>query len=397
MAGPLEGITVLDLSHYVAGPYCTKLLADYGADVIKVEPPGAGDPCRSIGPFQKDRPGPDGGALFLHLNTNKRSISLDLKSVEGRAIFLELAQTIGDIVVENFAPRVMPSIGLEYDDLRSANPKLIMTSISNFGQTGSWRDRRASELTELALSQFLYITGDPDREPLAYYGHQAQYQAGLNAGVATLAVYYGAETAGSGQHIDVSILECLVGITERQFQRYPYSGEIRERTGHAGEGFPWAVYPCRDGWVAAYSSTTAQWRGLCEMVGLPDLAGLSTVSELVENRSQIEPRLLAWLADRSKLDVFHEAQSHGIPWVPVYDAADLLADPQLADRGFFVEIDHPIVGKLLYPGAPFKLSDSPAVAGRGAPMLGEHNLEIFQGILGKTESQIERLAADGVI
>ena len=138
--------------------------------------------------FRRIDPGPDGGALFLHLNTNKRSISLDLKSVEGRAIFLELAQAIGDIVVENFAPRVMPSIGLEYDDLRSANPKLIMTSISNFGQTGSWRDRRASELTELALSQFLYITGDPDREPLAYYGHQAQYQAGLNAGVATLAV-----------------------------------------------------------------------------------------------------------------------------------------------------------------------------------------------------------------
>ena len=193
----LSDVKVLDLTWYIAGPYCTKLLADYGADVIKVERPGSGDPARSLGPFLGDDPHPEKSGLFLHLNTNKRSITLNLKSEMGKKIFKELVKE-ADILLESFSPRVMPSLGLSYEELEKINPRLVMTSISNFGQTGPYRDFRLSELVLSAMGTAMYIQGVPEREPVKIGGTVIQFQVGNIAAVATIFALYGSEVRGIG-------------------------------------------------------------------------------------------------------------------------------------------------------------------------------------------------------
>ena len=202
----LSDVKVLDLTWHIAGPYCTKLLADYGAEVIKVEKPEEGDPTRRMAPFFKDDPHPEKSGLFLHLNTNKKGITLDLKSATGKKIIKELVSKV-DILVESFSPRVMPSLGLDYQTLEQINPKLVMVSISNFGQSGPYRDFKASEIVEYAMGGEMYSTGIADREPLKLGGNVTQYQAGTVAAVATVGALYAAEFQGTGQHVDVSIME----------------------------------------------------------------------------------------------------------------------------------------------------------------------------------------------
>lgn len=193
----LSDIKVLDLTWYIAGPYCTKLLADYGAEVIKIEKPGCGDPARRMPPFFKDDPDPEKSGLFLHLNTNKRSITLNLKTEAGKDIFKKLVKK-ADIVVENFSPRVMSSLGLSYAELEKINPMIVMTSISNFGQAGPYRDFKASELVLSAMGSAMRSCGQPDREPLKLYGNVLQYQSGAVSAVATMGTLFGARTMGEG-------------------------------------------------------------------------------------------------------------------------------------------------------------------------------------------------------
>src|SRR5579883_3454376 len=212
---PLEGVRVLDLTRHVAGPLCTKLLADYGADVIKIEQPRRGDPARWIAPFLRDIPHPERSGLFLHLNTNKRGLTLDLKSDTGRAIFFKLLPA-ADIVVENFSPRVMPSLGLDYAALSRIKPALVMTSISNFGQTGPYRDRKASDLILYAMGHEMWGTGQPDSEPAGMANKLSLHIAGLVSYMATLGAFYGAEFQGVGQHVDVSIMEVLASSIDRR-------------------------------------------------------------------------------------------------------------------------------------------------------------------------------------
>src|SRR5579871_1284487 len=204
----LQGVRVLDLTRHVAGPFCTKLLADYGADVIKIEQPRQGDPARWIGPFAGGMPDPERSGLFLHLNTNKRSVTLNLKSETGRAILLKLLRST-DILVENFRAGVMSSFGLDYASLREINPRLVMTSISNFGQTGPYRDWSASELVLYAMGHEMWGTGAPDAEPAGVANKLNVHLAGQSACAATLCVFYGAQVSGNGQHVDLSIMEVL--------------------------------------------------------------------------------------------------------------------------------------------------------------------------------------------
>jgi crotonobetainyl-CoA:carnitine CoA-transferase CaiB-like acyl-CoA transferase len=203
---PLHGITVLDLTHHVAGPFATHLLAAYGADVIKIERPGTGDPARMSGTFVGGEPHQDRSTRFLYLNTGKRSLVLDLKRAEGRERFLELARQ-ADAVVENFAPRVLPSLGLDWSTLRAVNPRLVLTSISNFGQTGPHRDWAATNLTLFAAGGQMALTGESDREPLVNGGTQALMQAGLHGFAATVTALFGARSHGRGAQVDISIQE----------------------------------------------------------------------------------------------------------------------------------------------------------------------------------------------
>src|SRR5271167_2425016 len=246
----LEGVRILDLTRHVAGPFCTKLLADYGADVIKIEPPGRGDPARWIAPFAGGLPHPERSGLFLHLNTNKRSVTLNLKTESGRAIFLKLL-TAADVVVENFRPRTMPALGLDYAALRDVKPALVMTSISNFGQNGPCRDWKASDLILYAMGHEMWGTGQPDCEPAGMANKLSLHIAGLVACMATLGAFYGAAFQGIGQQVDLSIMEVLASSIDRRapsLLAYQYCGEraVRLPSVHGIDAPPFVNY-CADG------------------------------------------------------------------------------------------------------------------------------------------------------
>ena len=244
----LENVKVLDLTHYVAGPYCTKLLADYGADVIKVERPGIGDRARRIGPFPKDLPHPEKSGLFLHLNGNKRSVTLNMKSGRGRRLLEALAQW-ADILVESFRPGVMARLGLSYEALSNINPALVMVSLSNFGQTGPYKNYALDEITGYGMGGMMHANGLPDREPLKLGGRVGLYQAGTVAAGATVTSLYGARAAGMGDHLDISIFETQAGSIDRRANwvlAYQYTGENALRL---GPNIYSGLRPASDGYI----------------------------------------------------------------------------------------------------------------------------------------------------
>jgi CoA:oxalate CoA-transferase len=391
----LPTVRVLDLTHYIAGPYCTKILADYGANVIKVERPGQGDSARKIGPFIDDKPDPEGGGLFLYLNTNKKSITLNLKSDTGVQILKDLVKQV-DILVENFSPRVMPSLGLDYETLREINPSLVMTSISNFGQTGPYRDYKATDLTAWGLSGILYECGEPDREPLKMGSNVSEYVAGLYGALVTLsAIYYRDETS-VGQHVDVSVSAALHTMQPYMTLIYSYAGFIRRR---AGIHFPWGILPCQDGYVGFFFPSQAHWELLCTLLKMPELRDkpeYETPLTREEHRDEITSIIVSWLKGKRMEDVFHAAQELRLPLTLVPNTEQTLEMPQHKARGYFVDIEHPAVGKVTYPGAPFELGETPWQAGR-APLLGEHNEEICCGGLGYSKEHLVKLRGEGII
>ena len=399
VAGALNGIKVLDLTHHVAGPYCTKLLADFGAEVTKVERPGSGDGARMTPPFAGDDPNPDKGLPFLYLNTSKRSITLDLKSSAGRALLLRLAAE-ADAVVENFRPRTLPSLGLSYEALREANPSLVMVSISNFGQTGPYRDYEATDIVEYALSGIQYIFGDNDREPLKHGFDQAQYKAGADAASATLIALYHRAMTGEGQWIDVSIQECVATGLRDTTSAFAYTGAVKwRRPNEAGE-VPRAPVRTKDGYIVPIAFGGADWNTTVEFLDNPALADerFSTPEGRLENAAELDKILRDTFAQYGSEDLFYRAnQRRGLIYGLSQNAAQLHENPQYAHRGFFTEIEHPVAGAGEYPGAPFGMSRTPWEASAPAPTLGQHNVEVYVGELGLTDAELAGLIAQGVV
>lgn len=394
----LAGYKVLELGHYVAAPYCGKLLAGYGMEVIKVEKPGEGDGARRMGPFYNDIFDLETSAPFLWLNTGKKSITLDLKTETGRKMLLELVKE-ADIVLENFAPRVLPGLGLSYDDLAKVNPAFVMTSISNFGQTGPYRDYKATEIITQAIGGLSYMNGEPDREPLPIGGNQAQYQGGINAFTATLAALLYRETGGEGQHVDISLMECVSSILENLDVAWEYEKVVCGREGRRCMGqAAWGLYPCADGWTSIVGGPARRWIKVAELMEEPILAidEYRTYQGQITYREEIEALMKPWLISHTKEEIYHQGQAMGLPFGMVCDMADLLKSPQLQARNFFVAIDHPRTGPLTYPGAPINPEGAPWVVGR-APLLGEHNEEIFCGRLGHSPQELVGLQERGVI
>ncbi|MGB2856619.1 MAG: CoA transferase [Dehalococcoidia bacterium] len=391
----LSGGRVLDLTHCIAGPYCTKILADYGADVVKVERPGVGDPARSMGPFPGDNSDIESSGLFLYLNTNKKSITLNLKSAAGVEILKELVRGV-DIVVENFSPRVMPGLGLDYQTLKEINPGLVMVSISNFGQTGPYRDYRATDLNIWGFSGILYECGEPDREPLKMGSNVSEYVAGLYGALTALSALYYRDEGGIGQHIDVSIGETLHTMQPSMTLVFCYMEFIRRR---GGIHFPWGILPCLDGYVGFFLPTQTHWESLCVLIGMPELRDkpeYETPLHREEHRDEIQGFIVDWLKDKRMEEVFHAAQELRLPLTMVPNPQQLFEMPQHIDRKYFTDIEHPSAGKLTYPGAPFRLSETPWHAGR-APLLGEHNEEIYCGRLGYSQEHLLKLRDEGVV
>lgn len=400
----LSDVKVLDLTHYVAGPYCTKLLADYGADVIKVERPGVGDGARRYGPFYHDEPHPEGSALFLHLNTNKKSLTLNLKSALGRKIVLELAKR-SDVVVEAFAPRTMPALGLGYETLRQANPKLIMTSISNFGQSGPYRDFKGSELVLFGIGGDLARTGVPDREPVKLVSHAAQFMTGMVAASATMGALMGQRVHGLAQQVDISMVQVQANGTERRRPyalSYQYDKLLKGREyASAASGYPGGCYPCKDGYFQI-GGGVRYWPRVVRMMGSPPgLLDPKWTAPLAQDSPELKEEFLnnffyPWLAEHTMMECWEASQVEGMFTAPLATVSDLLKDPHLAARQYWEEIDHPQTGKATYPGVPFRMGETPAAPRRPAPLLGQHNAEVM-GDLGYAKEDLVRMREMGVI
>jgi crotonobetainyl-CoA:carnitine CoA-transferase CaiB-like acyl-CoA transferase len=401
----LDGVRVIDLTHYIAGPYCTKLLADYGADVIKIERPEGGDPSRRLAPFFHDVPHLEGSGLFLHLNTNKKSVTLNLHTEAGRKLLLNLVRD-SDIVVESFAPGFLESRGLDYAALEAVNPNLVMTSITNFGQTGPYRDYKMTEITMYALGGTMYSTGVPDREPVKLGLTAEQFFAGMVSATATMGAFMGRVLQGYGQHVDLSLFEIIAGNQDRAVQghtNFQYIGTVAGRVGGSGGRnlLPSGVYPCSDGYVQLFALQPV-WDRVCLMIDRPDLIEdpyFTAAENFTGNavaKAEFDAILLEWLFARTKQEVMEKAQSVGYFCGALNTVQDVFNDPHLAAREFFTEVDHPYTGPLLYPGAQFKMAETPWQAGR-APLLGEHTAEVLMERLGYKSEDIARLREQGAI
>ena len=395
--GALEDVRVLDLGHSISGPYCAKLLADYGAEVIKVEPP-EGDPARKMGPFPEDLPDPEKSGLFLYLNMSKKGVTLNLQTYEGAKLLKELVRQC-DILVENYPPSFLPSLGLAQGDLEEVNPRLVITSVTPFGQSGPYRDYKATEMGVFAMSGRMYLHGSADREPLRYAPHISWFQAGMTAAVATMGAFMVSRAQGVGQRVDVSAMETLVGNMDTRALNYAYTGVKTDRD-YQPVGYPVGAYPCQDGYVVFGVVRENFFQRLCQAMGQPDLLEdprFATRDARGDHRDEFDAILLGWLLEHTQAEIFRSCQEGRVPCGPLNTPDRLLEDPQLEARGFFVEVDHPRAGTLTYPGAPFMMTRTPWGAQRPAPLLGEHNIEIYCDRLGYSRGDLVRLRSVGAI
>jgi crotonobetainyl-CoA:carnitine CoA-transferase CaiB-like acyl-CoA transferase len=400
--GALDGLKVLEFSEFISGPYCGKTMADLGADVIKIEKPGLGDHARSWGPFPGDIPHAEKSGLFLFLNTNKLGITLNVESERGRKIFRRLIEW-ADVLVENKQRRQMARLGFDYRSLKKLNPSLIMTSISPFGRTGPYRDYKGSDLINSHMSSEAFgnpAEGVNDMErysPLQGPMHAADFMTGLTAAVCTMSAVVARQRSKLGSHVDVSAQEALASVTRQELAfclcegLYPTRQTGRKRVG----GF---LYSCRDGYVCIWIGP--HWQKLVKMMGEPDW----TQTELFQNqatRSEHQEdcnRLIElWTREYTMAEIDRLGMEYDVPLAPVRNVKELVNDEQLAYRNYFVEIDHPVAGRFKYPGAPYKLSATPWEIKRRAPLLGEHNEEVYHRMLGYSRQELTRMKQAGIV
>ena len=397
---PLSDVRVLDLTWHIAGPACTKFFADYGADVIKIERPDGGDPSRSLGPFYKDDPHPEKSGLFLFLNTNKRSITLNLKTHTGQKILKELAKNV-NILAENFSPHVMPGLGLDYETLEKINPRLVMTSISNFGQTGPYRDFKASEPIIYGMGGAMCSTGVGDCEPVKKGMNVIQHQGGYMAATATMIAFYAARMQGVGEHIDVSLMETQMAAIDRRASEllaYEYNKELTPRMDIAGLlQYPYGIFPCKDGYVdvAGGFMFLDRIERVLKMSLMETYGGANQFDE-TRREEFLGTIWYPWLMERTRTEIVEACQEGRVLSAPINTTEDLVADPQFRERGFWAEADHTVVGKLTYPGRPAICSELPWKIRHPAPLLGQHNEEVYTS-LGYSKQDLVKLREGGII
>lgn len=374
-AGALAGIRVLDLTRVLAGPYCTMLLADMGADVIKVERPGEGDDSRRFPPFVEGQ-----STYFMDLNRGKRSVALDLKTREGKDAFLQLCRS-ADVLIENFRAGTMDDLGLGYPNVAAVNPHLIYASISAFGQYGRYKDWSGMDLIAQAIGGLMSVTGWPDSPPTRVGVAVADMLAGLHCAVAILAALRAREVTGRGQYIDVSLADCVVSVMRTVAQTYFGSGKVPGPTGNRNIfTYPHDCFAARDGYVAIAIGNDALWRRLCVCVGREDLSekpDFATNDSRVKNHQAVRAVVEEWMRARTVKEATDALLEHGVPAAPVLNVAQAVADPNFAvDREMVVEVEGPEGRTYKVIGCPIKMSLTPARVRGRAPLLGEHTAEI---------------------
>ena len=393
----LNGIRVLELGGDTSAPFCGKLLAQYGAEVIKVEPPGLGDPARRQGPFAGDDPNPEKNLPFLYLNTGKRSITLDIGTATGRSLLQELLKQ-ADILVENHSPADSEALGLDYATLSETLPGIVAASITPFGLSGPYRDRPATDIGVFAYSGHLYHSGDSDREPLRNALDQSWYIAGANAAAAILAALFRRLTSGRGQQVEVSAVECLAAHLVQAVPYYNYMGAIKGRRPVRGSGFE-ELMPARDGYVVPSVQGSQPWSVVADLIGLEELKDekFASGSGRIEHGEELKELLVKGLAEWDRRPLFEASGERRLVFGMAQDADDVYDCPHLADREFFERVDHPVAGLAMYPGMGPKLSTAIVSGNSPAPLLGQHNREILGGRLGISDAELVSLRANGII
>ncbi|MCZ6867029.1 MAG: CaiB/BaiF CoA-transferase family protein [Dehalococcoidia bacterium] len=392
----LSGVQVLDLTRALAGPYCTLMLGDYGADVIKIELPGRGDDTRHWGP-----PYIDGeSAYFLSINRNKRSLTLNLKDPAGREVFMRLTRN-ADVVVENFTPGVVNRLGIDYEAVKAENPRIVYSSISGFGQTGPYREKPAYDQMMQGLGGIMSLTGDPDGQPQKIGVALADIGAGMLAAYAVMTALFHRERTGVGQYIDVSMLDLQVAWLTYQAATYFATDTPPPRVGAAHPNLvPYQAFKCADGkYINVAVGNERFWQRFCKALGREDLVEMPEYAQnkdRVKNRDQLVALLQQEFDTRSTnrwVDILEEA---GVPCGPINDLADVFSDPQVKARDMLLEVQHPSAGKIKQTGIPIKFSATPGSIDSPPPLLGQHSKEILLE-LGYSQDEVEALEQQEVI
>ncbi|MBI4551148.1 MAG: CoA transferase [Candidatus Latescibacteria bacterium] len=401
MRKALDGLRVLDLTRVYAGPYCTMVLADMGAEVIKVENPAGGDDTRRIGPYKDHQPGEERSGYFAMLNRNKYGVTLNLKHPTAIDLFIRLV-TQADVVVENYAPGTMQKFGLGWEVLQQANPRVILASISGYGQTGPLSARPSYDGNAQALSGLMSLIGAPDGPPMRVNPAIGDSSAAIHAAFGILCAVYARERTGRGQWVDVAQLDAVFSIMESAVVNYTLAGNVLGRVGSRHQDVcVYDVFRCRDGYVYLGAYKPHHWGNLCRLLDRPgwvtDPRTATNDQRLAHYEGLIKPVIEAWAAhhDADALVTLLDAES--IPCAKVQTVDQAVHHPQLRARDMVVPVAHPVMGRIELPGITCKLSDTPGGVDRPPPLLGEHNAEVYGRLLGLTADELVALRRDGVI
>ena len=391
---PLAGVTVLDFGQVYQGPYASLLMAQAGADVIKIEPP-QGEPLRRRAP-----PGKSTTFPIAMLNSNKRAITLNLKHERGRALLFRMAEK-GDVLLENFAPGVMDRLGVGWSVLREINPRLIYASGSGYGLSGPDRDNLAMDLTIQAVSGLIATTGFADGPPVKAGPAVVDFLSGIHLYAAVVTALFERAQTGKGRLVEVAMQEAAYATLTSSLEAYWQSGKVPPRTGNASHGrVPINVYPTNDGYIAMNLAVEEHWHSLLKAMGREDLRDdprFNSPAARLAHRGETDALIAAWTKTLGKMEIFAVAKRHRIPLAPVRDVNEVMHDPGMHERGFLAEIEHDEIGRVTVPTSPLRFHGADPVPLVPSPKLGQHNAEIYGGWLGLSQDEIAALKSDAVI
>ena len=396
MAGPLEGIRVVDLTRILAGPYCTMMLGDMGAEVIKIEHPEGGDDTRGWGP-----PFLNGvSTYFISINRNKKSLTLNLKDERGKELLRDLIRK-GDVVVENFRPGALDKLGFSWEEIHRINPAVIFAALSGFGQTGPRRSEPGFDVVIQGEGGIMSITGEPDGPPSKFGASIADITAGMLAAQGVLLSLYHREKTGVGQMVDVGMLDGQVALLTYHANNYFGTGKLPPRRGNKHPSItPYEMYACKDGYFNLGVGNDSLWRRFCDAMGLGDIKEdpkFAINKDRVDNRLELQEILDAFFAEKTVGETLETLRGAGIPCGPINNLAQVLSEPQILAREMVVDVDVPVAGPTKVTGVPIKLSETPGAVRTPPPTLGQHTDEVLESVLGMDEAQRNALREDGVV